>query len=138
MKKSIGLFSSVIALILTFIFAEVFSLYHFGSVPTFLTVLYLISLFSVFDYILLSIVFIIKKIISKQKISGKEILGRILLFVSLILILGFIIVIDIDCLNWYAYSSPFYLNVIVRSVQFLLPSILFIIIGIVLIRKKKQ
>ncbi len=135
MKKSIVLILSVVTLILTFIFAEVFSVYQFGSVPTFLTSFYLISLFSIFEYILLSIVFIIKKIISKQKIRGKEILGRILLFIALILILGFIIVINIDWLNWYAYSSPFYINVIVRSVEFLLPSIILIVISILLLKK---
>lgn len=135
MKKI--LVSVIIALIITFIFAELISIYHFGSIPTLLIVLYLISLFSIFEYILLSIVYIVKKIISKQKVSGKEMIGRILLFIALITILVFLIVLDIDWINWYAYSSPFYINVIVRSVEFLLPAIILIVIGIILLRKNK-
>lgn len=135
MKKII--LSVIISLIITFIFAEVFSIYHFGNIPTLLTSLYLISLFSIFEYILLTIIYIIKKIMNKQKIRGKEIIGRILLFIALIIILFFLIVLDIDWLNWYAYSSPFYINVIVRSIEFLLPSILLIVVSIVLIKKKK-
>ena len=48
MKKSIILLISVITLIITFVFAEIFSIYHFGSVPTLLTTLYLIIIFSIF------------------------------------------------------------------------------------------
>jgi hypothetical protein len=35
-------------------------------------------------------------------------------------------------------SAPFYLNVIVRSVEFLIPSIILIVIGILLIKNKKK
>ena len=47
MKKEIILISSIVMLILTFMFAEIFSIYYFGSVPTLLTTLYLISIFSI-------------------------------------------------------------------------------------------
>ena len=135
MRKKV-LIISIISLILTFIFTEIFSLYHFGDIPTLLTSFYLITIFSIFNYILLTIVYIVSKIKNKKKISTKKIIGLILLFISLITIFIYGIVLEIDYLNWYAYSSPFYINVIYRSIEFLLPSILFIIISIVLLRKK--
>lgn len=126
---------SIISLILTFVFAELLSLYHFGSVPTLLTSLYLISMFAIIEYLFISMTYIIKKIVKKQKISVKKIIGLLLLFIALLLILSFLIVVDIDWLNWYVYSSPFYINVIIRSVEFLLPSIILIVISIVLMKK---
>ncbi len=126
---------SIISLILTFVFAELLSLYHFGSIPTLLTSLYLISMFAIIEYLFISITYIIKKIVKKQKISVKKIIGLLLLFIALLLILSFLIVVDIDWLNWYVYSSPFYINVIIRSIEFLLPSIIFIVISIVLMKK---
>jgi len=138
MKKILTVGGTIIfSLLITFIFAEIFSLYHFGTIPTLLTLLYLISLFSLFEYILLSLIYIVRKIINKEKIKINEIIGRILFFISLILILVFVIVIDIDWLNWYVYSSPFYINVIVRSMEFLLPSIILIIVSICLTKKQK-
>jgi len=135
MRKKV-LIISIISLILTFIFTEIFSLYHFGDIPTLLTSFYLITIFSIFNYILLTIVYIVSKIKNKKKISTKKIIGLILLFISLITIFIYGTVLEIDYINWYAYSSPFYINVIYRSIEFLLPSILFIIISIVLLRKK--
>lgn len=126
---------SIISLILTFVFAELLSLYHFGSIPTLLTSLYLMSMFAIIEYLFISMTYIIKKIVKKQKISVKKIIGLLLLFIALLLILSFLIVVDIDWLNWYVYSSPFYINVIIRSVEFLLPSIILIVISIVLMKK---
>lgn len=126
---------SIISLILTFVFAELLSLYHFGSVPTLLTSLYLISMFAIIEYLFISITYIIKKIVKKQKIGVKKIIGLFLLFIALLFILSFLIVVDIDWLNWYVYSSPFYINVIIRSVEFLLPAIILIVISIVLMKK---
>ena len=137
MKKYSVLISTIISVIITFIFAEIFSLYHFGNIPTLLTTLYLITIFSIFEYILLFILFIVKKKKNKQKIKRKEIFGRILLFIALLLIFGFIVVLNIDWLHWYAYSSPFYINVIVRSLEFILPAIINIILGIVLLKNEK-
>ena len=44
---------------------------------------------------------------------------------------------NVGTLHWYMNSAPFYLNVIVRSIEFLLPSIMLIVIGINLIKRKK-
>ena len=66
---------SIISLILTFVFAELLSLYHFGSIPTLLTSLYLISMFAIIEYLFISITYIIKKIVKKQRISVKKIIG---------------------------------------------------------------
>lgn len=126
---------SIISLILTFVFAELLSLYHFGSIPTLLTSLYLISMFAIIEYLFISITYIIKKIVKNQKIGVKKIIGLFLLFIALLFILSFLIVVDIDWLNWYVYSSPFYINVIIRSVEFLLPAIILIVISIVLMKK---
>lgn len=137
MKKSTILIVSIIALFLTFAFAEIFSIYHFGSIPTLLTSLYLISIFSIFDYLTIFLTYVIKKKIKKEKLGMKKIIGIILFFIALLLLLIFLIVLDFDYLNWYAYSSPFYLNIIVRSIEFLIPSISLTIFGILLIKNKK-
>lgn len=137
MKKRIIIILSLVMLVLTFIFAEIFSIYHFGSVPTLLTTLYLISIFSIFEYLSISLTYVIRKIIKKEKIGLKKISGLILLFIALLLVLIFLIVLDFDYLNWYAYSSPFYLNVIYRSIEFLVPSIALTVFGILLIKNKK-
>lgn len=138
MKKRIILIRSVITLILTFLFAEIFSIYHFGSVPTLLTSLYLISIFAIFEYLSICITYVIRKLIKKEKLMIKKITGLILLFVAVLLVLLFLIIIDIDYLNWYAYSSPFYLNIMVRSIEFLLPSIVLAVISILLIKSKEK
>ncbi len=136
MKKTIFILS-IIALITTFIFAETFSIYHFGTPLTVLTTLYLISLFAILLYLLFFIVYIIRKSVKKEKIEIKKIISLVLLFVSLLLILSFIITINVDHLHWYFNSSPFYVNVIVRSIEFLLPSIIFIIISMLLKNNKR-
>lgn len=138
MKKRNILIGTIISIIITFIFAEIFSLYHFGSVPTLLTILYLISIFSIFEYLLISTTYVIRKLIKKEKLEIKKIIGIILLFVALLLVLLFLIVVNVDYLHWYMYSSPFYLNVIVRSVEFLLPAIVLILISILLIKNKNK
>lgn len=60
MKKRTIIILSIIILVLTFIFAEIFSIYHFGNVPTLLTSLYLIS---IFEYLSISIIYIVRKLI---------------------------------------------------------------------------
>lgn len=138
MKKGTIIILTIITLVLTFIFAEIFSIYHFGSLPTLLTSLYLISIFAIFEYLSISITYIVRKLIKKEKLETKKIIGLILLFVALLLALLYLVVLDVDYLHWYMNSSPFYLNVIVRSVEFLLPSIVLIIIGIFLMKRKKK
>ena len=136
MKSRVIIIISIISLIFTFVLAELFSVYHFGSVPTLLTSLYLISIFAIMEYLFISITYMVKKISKKQKIGVKKIIGLLLLFIALLLILLFLIVVDIDWLNWYLYSSPFYINVIMRSIEMLLPSIILIGISILLIKNK--
>ena len=135
MKKGLIIFLSIITLFLTFIFAEIFSIYHLGSVPTLLTSLYLISIFAIFEYLSISITYIIRKLIKKEKLEIKKIIGLILLFVALLLVLLFFVIINVDYLHWYMYSSPFYLNIIVRSLEFLLPAAVLLVIGFLLIKK---
>jgi len=132
MKKPI-LISTLISIVLTFVFSEILSIYHIGTIPTLLTTLYLIAMFLIFEYIFIVASYLIKNI---NKINIKKIIGLILLFISLLLILLFVIIINVDYLNWYQYSSPFYINVIVRSLEMLLPSLILIISSIVLFKKK--
>lgn len=136
MKKRTILLLSIISVILTFVIADIFSVYSFGTVPTVLTSLYLISLFGILEYIFISGGYIFNKIYNKEKIFVKKIVGLILLFVALMLIFLYIIVVNVDYLHWYMYSSPFYINVIIRSVEFLLPSLILVGISIFLFRKK--
>ena len=131
------LISSIISIIITLFLGEILSIYSFGSVPTLLTFLYLISMFSIINYLIIVGTYIVKKIIKKEKVSLKKIIGLILLFISLVLVLYYIIVLDIDYLNWYVNSAPFYFNVIFRSIDYLIPSIIMFIIGIKLTNKKE-
>lgn len=135
MKKRIIIIISFVTLILTFAVAEIFSIYHFGNVPTLLTSLYLITIFAILNHLSVSITYVVRKLIKKEKLEIKRIICLLLMFIELLLVLLYIIVIDIDWLNWYAYSSPFYLNVIVRSIEFLLPSIVLIAFSIIMIKK---
>ena len=137
MKKGTIIILSIITLVLTFIFAEIFSIYHFGSAPTLLTSLYLISIFAIFEYLSISITYIVRKLIKKEKLETKKIIGLILLFVALLLILLYLVVLNVDYLHWYMSSAPFYLNVIVRSVEFLIPSLILIVVSIILLKNKK-
>ena len=136
MKKIGILVGTIISIIITFIFAEIFSLYHFGDVPTLLTTIYLISIFSIFEYILQAGIYIASKKLKKDKLGSKKIIGLILLSIALIMILGFIVILNVDWLNWYQYSSPFYINVIIRSIEILLPAAIIISISVWLLRKK--
>ena len=137
MKKN-NLIITIISIIITFILAEILSIYCIGTIPTILTTLYLIIIFTIIEYILLLITYIIKKKRKKQKITRNEIFGRITLFIGLILILLFIMVLNIDYLNWYMYSAPFYLNVLVRTTEFIIPAIILILISTKLIKDKSK
>ena len=130
------LICSLIALVLTFFLGEILSIYSFGTIPTVLTSLYLISMFLILDYLLICGVYIISKLVKKEKIGIKKIIGIILIFIFLILVLYYIIVLNIDYLHWYVNSSPFYFDVIFRGIDILLPGIIMFIIGIFLIRKR--
>ena len=130
------LICSLIALVLTFFLGEILSIYSFGTIPTVLTSLYLISMFLILDYLLICGVYIISKLVKKEKIDIKKIIGLILIFIFLILVLYYIIVLNIDYLHWYVNSSPFYFDVIFRGIEILLPGIIMFIIGIFLIRKR--
>ena len=136
MKNNI-LIGTIVSMVITLILAEMFSIYHFGSIPTLLTTLYLMSIFLIFEYLSIAIIYVIRKKIKKEKLDIRMIIGLILLFIAIFLVLLFLIIIDIDYLHWYMYSSPFYLNVIVRSIEFLFPAIVLIIISILMIKNKK-
>ena len=141
MKKTLTIIGTIIlSLIVTFMFAETFSLYHFGTIPTFPTFTYLLFIFCFITYILLSLIYIISKKIKKKKIGIKKTISLILFFVSLLLILGFIVILNLDWVTYYSMgnSAPFYVFILLRCLEFLLPSIVLIIVGIVLLLKNKK
>lgn len=138
MKKILTITGTIIiSLLLTLLISDILSLYQIGSVITRTTSIYLISLFSVITYTLLLLIYIFYKKKNKEKIGKKKIISIILLSISLILILSFIVILNIDYLNYYTYttSSPFYAYIIVRSIEFLLPSLILLT---VLLNKKQH
>ena len=137
-KMLIVLGTIIISLVITFVMANELSLYHFGDVPTFTTISYLIFISCFLIYVLLIFSYLISKLIKKEKIGIKKIVSIILFFISLILVLGFMVVLNIDWITYYsnANSSPFYVFVLVRGIEFLLPSIILFIIGLYLLKRK--
>ena len=132
MKKKLIIILSIISFILTLIIGCILSLLKFNIFND----LYLLLIFSIFEYISLVLYYGFSKIKNKEKIKLKKIFGLGLIFLFLLLFLLCVIVLDIDYLNWYMYSSPFYLNIIVRCVEFGLPGIISLIIGIILLKKE--
>lgn len=58
---------------------------------------------------------------------------KFLYFISILLIIGFIIFIVLDYLKYdVSNSAPFYIFIIFRSIEFLLPSLICFIIGFIL------
>ena len=55
------LISSIISIIITLFLGEILSIYSFGSVPTLLTFLYLISMFSIINYLIIVGTYIVKE-----------------------------------------------------------------------------
>lgn len=131
--------STIVSLILTFVLAELLSLYHFGTVPTILTIIYLVSLFCIVEYLILTVKFIINKKKNHQTISHKNIFSMILFFISLLLVLYFIFATNIDWLNYYSKgdSAPFYLTIITNGIKILIPSVISFVLGIFISKKKK-
>ena len=138
MKRVLTIVESIIvSLILTFVLAELLSLYHFGTLPTVLTI---ISLFCIFEYLILLANFIVNKKKKHQTISHRNIFSMILFFLSLLLVLYFIFTTNIDWLNYYSRgdSAPFYLIIIVNGIKILIPSVISFILGIFISKKVKQ
>lgn len=132
MKKKLIIILSIISFILTLIIGCILSLFKFNI----FNYLYLLLIFSIFEFISLVLYYLFFKIKNKDKIKLKKIFGLLLIFLCLLLFVLCVIVLDIDYLNWYMYSAPFYLNVIVRCVEFCLPGIISLIIGIILLKKE--
>ena len=129
-NKYLWVISSFLSLILTFCISYMFNIYHFSSIITLLSLLYIISIFIIIGYILYVVLYLLT-----NKTTYKQLLAMILVFISLLLGLIFLVVVDIDYLNWYIYSSPFILNVLFRSLQFLLPSLILIYVSYKLTKK---
>ncbi len=68
----------------------------------------------------------------------KKVIGVVLFCLAIIFVGYFALVLNIDWLGWYANSAPFYVDIIFRGIEFLLPAIICIVTGIVLINKSKK
>ncbi len=68
----------------------------------------------------------------------KKVIGVVLFCLAVILVGYFALVLNMDWLNWYANSAPFYIDVILRGIEFLLPAIICIVVGIILINKSRN
>lgn len=70
----------------------------------------------------------------------KEKLSKLFLGLSLVLIIIFIIWLIGDYLNYdpSSNSAPFYAYILVRSLEFILPSIILFVISIVLRKREKN
>ena len=139
MKKDFIMFITIIlSLLFTFLLSNFIGLYNFGTVPTTLTIIYLISIFSIIEYLFIIISYLANK--KRKKLSLKKIISFFMFFISLVLILFFIFVTNVDWLNFYSSgdSAPFYITIIKNSFIFLVPSLIFIIIGIILFKKKNK
>ncbi len=132
--------TTIVSLIITMLTAQEFSLYNFGNKITFTTFTYLLFIFCFITSVLLSLLYIINKKLKKEKIGIKKISILVLFFISMLLTLGFIVMLNLDWITYYSNynSSPFYSFIIVRTLEFLLPAIILIIIGIVLLLKNKK
>ena len=141
MKKVLTILGTfLLSLIITFFFAETFSIYHLGTAPTFTTFTYLLFIFSFIIYLSLTLTYLISKKVKKEKIDIKKILSLIIFFMSLLLVLGFIVVLNHDWVTYYSNypSAPFYITIIVRCLEFLAPSTILLIIGIILLLKNTR
>ena len=70
----------------------------------------------------------------------KEKLSKLFLGLSLVLIIIFIIWLIIDYINYdsFSNSAPFYAYILIRSLEFILPSLILFIISIVLKKKEEK
>lgn len=70
----------------------------------------------------------------------KEKLSKLFLGLSLVLIIIFIIWLVIDYINYdtSSNSAPFYAYILIRSLEFILPSLILFVISIVLRKREKN
>lgn len=134
MKKKFIILCFVIAFLFTLLFSYVFGIYSFNSSITMRTFLYMVSIFSVLSYINIALYYLISKKIKKEKISLLKVTSMVLFLIAILLVIFLIIGLEIDYLNWYSNSSPFYIHVILRSIEYLAPAIFMVVIGIFLIK----
>ena len=60
----------------------------------------------------------------------KKIINSVLYYLPIIFVLLFIIMVVIDFIGYNMFmSAPFYVNVLIRGIEFLLPAIVLFIIG---------
>lgn len=74
------------------------------------------------------------------KIKMKKInLYKILYVISIVLLFIYVFILILDYINYNPTetSFPFYSTVIVRTMEFVIPSLLFLIFGIIMMKRKK-
>ncbi len=134
MKKKFIILCLVIAFLFTLLFSYVFSIFSFNSFITIRTLLYMVSIFSILSYINIAIYYLVSKKIKKEKISLLKITSMVLFLIAILIVIFLIIGLEIDYLNWYSNSSPFYIHMILKSIEYLVPAIFMVVVGIFLIK----
>ena len=141
MKKGLKIILSVIvSLVLTLLLGYILNIYHFNTKLTSLSFIYLFIIFSIILYLILSVLYLIKKKTNNESITVKLIISICLSFVSLCLILFFIFDTNIAWLNHYSSgnSAPFYLTILKNILIFILPSLIIEIISIKLFKSDNK
>ena len=134
-KKNLMIIVTIIvALIITYCIVNILNIYHFNCVPTMTTLIYIIFILSIMSYLLFFFLYFIWKKRHLEKIKMEQYACIIMCFVALILMLFFLLMVDIDWLSHEAVLSPFYMSIIVRGFQFLLPSAILIVLSLLLIQ----
>lgn len=68
----------------------------------------------------------------------KKNIYKLLYVVSLLLLLGFVIRLSVDYMKYdiTMTSAPFYIFIIERTIEFILPSIIIFVIGLIIKKKR--
>lgn len=63
---------------------------------------------------------------------------KIFYAMSIILLVLFVVMVDVDYLRYRMYSAPFYIYVIIRAVEFAIPSLVVFVLARIMKRKSSK
>lgn len=63
---------------------------------------------------------------------------KIFYAISIILLVLFVVMVDVDYLRYRMYSAPFYIYVIIRAVEFAIPSLIVFVLARIMKRKSSK
>lgn len=68
----------------------------------------------------------------------KDSIYQILYAISIILLVLFVVMVNVDYLRYRMYSAPFYIYVIIRAVEFAIPSLVVFVLARIMKRKSSK